>query len=177
MLAAVIRKKTRYGLLLKTSAGCSKPLFSTSERFIDKVISTINDVMNHEDRPVSYTVNIKDESVTKNVGGDNFEFNGPSSGTIINSTRTNTSGSLNARSTSPALNEIAELLSQINRISSMSDAAPNRLIAELEASLKDTSSSRTRISELWHQICSKLPDVVQLTANLTTILSKLPYSA
>jgi flagellar motor component MotA len=63
-----ILKKTNYALILETSAGNQTLITSPDKEFMEKLVSKIYEVMNHEDLPANYVFNMEDRSI--NVAGD-----------------------------------------------------------------------------------------------------------
>ena len=53
-----------YAFSLETSSGSSKLFSSTNEQFIDNLIARISRIMDDDTVPVSYSVNIADNSIT-----------------------------------------------------------------------------------------------------------------
>lgn len=59
----------KYYLKIETAAGSTDVFHSLDELFIDRLISKINDVMQHKDDTTNLTVNIDNSTVIDNISG------------------------------------------------------------------------------------------------------------
>ena len=61
-------KAKRYGISIETSAGSMKLLTSKDEILIDRIINTIAQIMNNQDKAANYTFNISDGDIINQSG-------------------------------------------------------------------------------------------------------------
>ncbi|NEN93093.1 DUF6232 family protein [Okeania sp. SIO2B3] len=61
-------KAKRYGITIETSAGSTRLLTSKDESLINRIINTITEIMNNQDKPANYTFNVSDGDIINQSG-------------------------------------------------------------------------------------------------------------
>lgn len=61
-------KPKKYGITIETNAGSSKLLTSNNESLINKIIQTITEIMNNQDKSANYTFNVSDGDIINQSG-------------------------------------------------------------------------------------------------------------
>ena len=61
-------KAKRYGITIETNAGSTKLLTSKDESLINRIINTIAEIMNNQDKPANYTFNVSDGDIINQSG-------------------------------------------------------------------------------------------------------------
>lgn len=56
-------KSKRYGIAIETNAGMSKLLISKDKSLINRILNTIAEIMNNQDKPANYTFKVSNEDV------------------------------------------------------------------------------------------------------------------
>ena|GEM_PF-2344193 len=63
-----LTKTKKYGLSIETNSARSQLISSKSEKFIDKIIDKLMEIMNNRDAPASYTFNVADGDIINQSG-------------------------------------------------------------------------------------------------------------
>ncbi len=58
----------RYGITIETNAGSTRLLTSNDESLINRIINTIAEIMNNQDKPANYTFNVSDGDIINQSG-------------------------------------------------------------------------------------------------------------
>jgi hypothetical protein len=184
VLLLLLRKKRTYALVLETSSG-STDLFSTKDsHFVDEVVATIADVMEHQERPVTYTMNIRSATIEDNsVRGD----------TVMGDKFANVRGSqikspgakltyINESMLSNALNtvrgdygdDVRDALRVLaNHIQRSKSQEAGELFNSFNEELTRPNSNRTTLKVLWDGLRNSLPEAAKVASSIATITKAL----
>ena len=189
-----------YSLQLETNSGSSCVFSSSSKAFIDKLVVRISDIMDNDAAPVSYTVNVQDNSITDNsehVGGDKFQeiqgsqinntkgqsrnngettmgdnFENIQHSTINNIKDSIVDGSFNSRGESEASVKtfLLEVLAEIDKAGG--DVSATALLEGLKSELSKPTPEASKLQQYWDGLVKVCPGIGSI-ANCASKLAVL----
>lgn len=161
----------KYAFGLETSAGSSKLFSSADENFIDDLVSKISFIMDNDNAPANYTVNIADHSITDNsetVMGDKFQ--NISRSNISNVKDSLVEGGIYVGGVGGG--ELDNLLNHLGRAiqgSPNGDAAKS-LLASFQVEIKKNEPDKSLLGQYLQSIATICPQVIKLTDSLARIV-------
>lgn len=163
-----IRRKY-FGLSIETNSGSANVLQSKDEALIDALVKTIRNIMNNEDIPANYTVNVNKGNIMNNIS--NEEISIKDNAGSININKGNRNVIMNNEYKERKTHEIEALIEKLKEIASHYDGAPNKKISELDKILKTDGEKKEKIREIWQEICRAMPAASAIMMTFEKILN------
>lgn len=183
VLILLLLKKKTFALLLETSSS-SKQLFTTKDGpFMDELVDTIGEVLDNQEKPANYTVNIRsakieDHSVRETVMGDKYEnvhgsqIKSPGATlTYINESQLSNALNTVQDAYGDDVEEALRVLAEHIRHAESREAG--ELLNSFNTEVSKPEANRTTLKVLWNGLCDALPDAAKVAASVATIAKAL----